>query len=109
MTVNTPRIFSQLMPSNIEIPTVLYTVPVNTRAQVTMFVCNQSSDVEFFRIALVPFGGTLIDARYVAFDSPLAGNGVFSMSGIGLSQGDSIHVRSNFGRLSFTATGLQLS
>jgi len=74
-----------------------------------MFVCNQSNDVEFFRIALVPAGGTLINARFIAWDSPLAGNGVFSVAGIGLNQGDSIWVRSNFGNLSFTATGIQLT
>jgi hypothetical protein len=72
-------------------------------------VCNQNSDIEFFRIALVPSGGTLINARYIAWDSPLAANGLFSASGIGLNQGDSIWVRSNFGNLSFTATGIQLS
>lgn len=109
MSVNTPRIFGQLKPTDTITPTLLYSVAVNTRAQVTLFVCNQSSDIEFFRIALVPSGGTLINARYIAWDSPLAGNGVFSVSGIGLNQGDSIWVRSNFGNLSFTATGLQLS
>ena len=109
MSVNTPRIFGQLKPQDVENPTILYTVPVNTRAQVTLFVCNQSADIEFFRIALVPAGGTIISARYIAWDSPLAGNGVFSVSGIGLNQGDSIWVKSFFGQLSFTATGLQLS
>ncbi len=109
MSVTTPRIFNQLKPQDVESPTSLYIVPVNTRAQVTIFVCNQSADIEFFRIALVPAGGTLIDARYIAWDTPLAGNGMFSVTGIGLNQGDSIHVKSVFGQLSFTATGLQLS
>jgi len=109
MSINTPRIFGQLKPTDTVNPTILYTVSTNTRAQVTMFVCNQEADIEFFRIALVPFGGTLITARYIAFDSPLAGNGVFSVSGIGLNQGDSIWVKSASGNLSFTATGVQLS
>ena len=109
MSLNTPRIFNQLKPTDTEDPTLLYTVITNTRAQVTLFVCNQRSDIEFFRIALVPAGGTLIDARYIAFDTPLAANGMFSATGIGLNQGDSIYVRSNFGQLSFTATGIQLS
>lgn len=113
MSVNTPRIFNQLKPpaplNPSADPTLLYTVSNGTRAQVTMFVCNQSSDIEFFRIALVPAGGTLINARFIAWDSPLASNGIFSVSGIGLNQGDSILVRSSLGNLSFTATGLQLS
>lgn len=74
-----------------------------------MFVCNQTASVEFFRIALVQSGSGLTDARYIAFDSPLAGNGVFSVAGIGLNEGDSIYVRSTSGNLSFTATGIQLS
>jgi len=109
MTTNTPRIFGQLKPTDTVDATPLYTVITNTRAQVTVFVCNQDAGVEFFRIALVPAGGTLISARYIAFDSPLAGNGVFSVSGIGLNAGDAIWVKSASGNLSFTATGVQLS
>jgi hypothetical protein len=109
MSTNTPRIFGQLKPSDTSTAQVLYTVPANTRAQVTVFVCNQNADIEFFRIALVPAGGSLIAARYIAWDSPLAGNGVFSVSGIGLNQGDSIWVKSDQGNLSFTATGIQLT
>lgn len=108
MSLNTPRIFGQTKPAA-GVSTVLYTVVSNTRAQVTLFVCNQDANVEFFRIALVPVGSSLIDARYIAWDSPLTGNGVFSVSGIGLNAGDSIHVQSTNGDLSFTATGIQLS
>ena len=113
MSVSTPKIFGQSKPADTVTPSVLYTVSTNTSAQVTLFVCNQSSDVEFFQIALVPAGGTLTpptgQIRYLAYDSPLAGNGVFSVSGIGVTQGDSIYVKSAYGNLSFTATGIQLS
>ena len=115
MSINTPKIFGQLKPINPPGPPedapmrLLYVVGNNTRAQVTLFVCNQSANVEFFRIALVPAGSTLIDARYIAYDSILAANGVFSVSGIGLDQGDSIYVRSSYSQLSFTATGILLS
>lgn len=108
MSVNTPRIFGQSKPVAVT-DTQLYTVATNTRAQVTLFVCNQSADVEFVRIALVQVGNTLTSARYIAYDSPIGANGVFSVSGIGLNQGDTVWVRSQYGNLSFTATGIQLS
>ena len=109
MSMNTPRIFNQLSPSDTGIMNLLYTVATNTRAQVTLFVCNRDADAEFFRIALVPSGGTLINASYIAYDSILAPHGVFSVSGIGMNVGDAIYVKSARGYLSFTATGIQLS
>lgn len=105
--MNTPKIFGQLKPSNTEDASMLYEVTNNTRAQITVFVCNQSDSVELFRIALVPANTTLIAARYIAYDSPLAANGVFSVSGIGLNAGDAIWVKSQQGALSFTATGIE--
>lgn len=112
MTTNTPRIFGQLKPTDTANMTRLYQVPVNTRAQVTMFVCNQDDVAEYFRIALVPNPGDVLNlttARYIAYDAILAPNGVFSVSGIGLNQGDAIWVKSTYGQLSFTATGIQLT
>jgi hypothetical protein len=109
MTVTTPKIFDQLLPLNTAAPSILYTVPAGRQAQVTLFVCNQSSGVEYFRIALVKFGQTLIDARYIAWDTAITNNGMFSAAGIGLSSGDSIWVKSATGKLSFTATGIEFS
>lgn len=109
MTVNTPRIFAQLKPTDTTNVTVMYTVPTGKKAQVTLFVCNQDSPVEFFRIAVVPVAATVTAARYVAYDTVLTGNGVFSVTGIGLDSGESLWVKSSFGNLSFTATGIEWS
>lgn len=109
MTVTTPRIFGQIKPSDTLNESVLYTVPESRQAQVTMYVCNQGGGTEFFRIALVPSGGLVNSFRYVAFDTPLSGNGIFSVAGIGLNSGDSIWVKSSDGNLSFTATGIEFS
>jgi hypothetical protein len=109
MTINTPRIFGQIKPTDTDQPNLLYTVQLGTRAQVTIFVCNQENIPEFFRIALIPNGQGFAAARYIAWDTPLIGNAVFSVSGIGMNQGDSIWVKSNSGNLSFTATGIELS
>ena len=109
MTITTPRIFGQLLPLNTAAPSILYTAPAGRQAQVTLFVCNQSGSVEYFRIALVQFGQTLINARYIAWDTPITNNGMFSAAGIGLNSGDSIWVKSATGQLSFTATGIEFS
>ena len=108
MTTYTPKIFQQLKPLNVTNVTQMYVVPSGKKAQVTIFVCNQSSAAEFFRIALVPSGGSPTDARFIAWDTPLTGNGVFSVTGIGLDSGESLWVKSSQGALSFTATGLEL-
>lgn len=109
MTVNTPKIFAQLKPTDTTNVTQMYSVPSGRRAQVTIFVCNQSGSAEFFRIALVPSGGTPTTARFIAWDTPLTGNGVFSVTGIGLDSGESLWVKSATGALSFTATGIELT
>jgi hypothetical protein len=115
MTVTTPKIFDQAKPpaSGTEggptTITNLYTVPSGRQAQVTIFVCNQSNNLETFRIAIVQSGATMTEARYLSWDTPIVANGVFSFSGIGLNSGESIKVRSQYGFLSFTATGIELS
>lgn len=109
MANTTPKIFGQLRPVNTVSPSLLYTAPLTKQAQVTLFISNQGGAAEFFRIALVPNGQSVSTARYVAFDTPLIGNGVFALTGIGLDSGDSIFVKSSLGNLSFTATGVEFS
>lgn len=109
MAITTPRIFAQLKPDDIVNESRLFQLNDNTQAQVTLYVCNQGGSVEYMRIALVPANTTLTNPRFIAYDTPLTGNGVFSVSGIGLNEGDSIWVKSNFGNLSFTATGIEFS
>ena len=108
MGTYTPKIFAQLKPTDTTNATQMYSVPTGKQAQVTVFVCNQSGAAEFFRIALVPSGGSPTTARFIAWDTPLTGNGVFSVTGIGLASGESLWVKSALGNLSFTATGIEL-
>lgn len=107
--ITTPKIFNQVKATNPAVTYQLYEVPAGRSAQVTLFVCNQNSAVENVRIALVKSTDTLESARYIAWDTPLVGNGVFSVSGIGLDSLDRIFVKSNLGNLSFTATGIELA
>jgi hypothetical protein len=107
MATTTPKIFGQLKPSNVVSPNLLYIAPAGKQAQITIFISNQGSGQDFFRVALVPNGQSITTARYVAYDTPLIGFGVFAVSGIGLDTGDSIFVKSSSGNLSFTATGIE--
>jgi hypothetical protein len=109
MVTTTPRIFAQLKPTDLLNETRLLLVNEGTQAQVTLYVCNQGNSVEYMRIALVPANSVLATPRYIAYDTQLTGNGVFSVAGIGVSAGDSIWVKSAFGNLSFTATGIEFS
>ena len=111
----TPRIFAQIKPQDLVNSTRLYTVTAAHQAQLTVFVCNQTNALEFFRIAVVPApaAGITISqpdiSNYIAYDTQLIGNGVFAVSGIGLNSGDMIYVKSQFGGISFTATGIEFS
>jgi hypothetical protein len=109
MTTTTPQIFGQLQPTNTASASLLYQAPIYQQAQATVFVCNQTIAPEQFRIALVPRGTTIETANYIAYDTPLIGNGVFALSSIGLNSGDAIWVKSALGNLSFTATGIEFS
>lgn len=104
----TPKIFGQSKPvAGIE--TNLLTVSGGTTAQLNMFVANQGSTIDTFSIQLIPNGLSPDLARYIAFNTPLIGNGVFSVSGISLSQGDQVQVTTGNGNCSITATGLEFT
>lgn len=102
----TPRIFGQSKPVA-DIETNLLTVSTGATAQLNLFVANQSSSIDTFSIQLVPNGDSPDESRFIAYDTPLIGNGVFSVSGISLSSGDQVIVKTNGGNCSITATGLQ--
>lgn len=102
----TPKIFGQAKPIAND-NTALYTVPLNRRAQVTIFVCNQSGGGENFSIQLRREAD--LPSTYISYNTVLTANGVFAFSSIGLDSGESIWVRSVGGNVSFTATGMEFS
>ncbi len=108
MTTTTPRIFGQVKPvANIE--TTLLTVAYTSQAQMSIFIANQSSTIDRFSIEILPFNTSPDFSRYIAYNTPLIGNGVFALSGIALNSGDQIVVSTANGDCSFTATGLEFS
>lgn len=108
MANQTPRIFGQNKPDAL-INTNLFTVSMGSQAQISIFIANQDSDYDRFTIALVPYSQSQQPENYLAFATPLSGNGVLAFSGIYLNEGDAVYVSSEFGNCSFTATGIDFS
>jgi len=102
----TPRIFGQAKPLA-SIDTTLFIVAANTQAQFTIYVCNQTPDMDKINIGLVPFGQNENSASYIAYQTAVIGNSVLSFSGLFLSSGDQVQVFSTNGTTSFVATGLE--
>jgi len=108
----TPRIFGQIKPGpSPQENEVLYQVPLNTKAQITLFVCNQSENsADQFRIQLIrpaPFPNDA--STFIAYNTLLINNGVFAFSSIGINEGDTVAVGSVGGHCSFTLTGIEFT
>ena len=87
--------------------TDLYTVPAGRRANVKVWVANQST-AETWRLSIAPLGAADAVTQYVVFDELLAAAGAAGCSdersGIRLRATDVIRVYSGNGFASFTAT-----
>ena len=103
-----PRIFGQTKPVA-GIDTNLLTVNLSSTAQLNLFVANQSTSIDRFSIEVIPYEDSPDPARFIAYNTPLLGNGVFSVAGIGLSGGDSVVVSTQGGNCSITGTGLEFT
>lgn len=108
MASTAPKLLGQKKPAaNVE--TNLFTVAGGHQVQFSIFVCNQSAVLDRFTVALIPDGGTLSTANYIAYQTPIIGNGVFSASGLYLGSGDMVEVTSGGGNVSITATGIDIT
>jgi hypothetical protein len=105
---DTPQIFGQQMPPA-EITTNLLTVANNSEAVVNIFVANQSTEFEYFNIAVVPFNSSEQPQNFIAYNSALIGGGIVNFAQIYLNSGDRILVSTANGYASFTATGVLYS
>lgn len=111
MSTTIPSILGQTRPSA-NIDTNLFTVGITEQAQFSLFVCNLSPQVDYFTIALVPNGAPILPENagtYIAYNTPLIGNGVFAASGLYLNSGDQVRVTSANGNCSVTATGVVIT
>lgn len=91
--------------------TALYTVPSATSAVVsTVNVCNRSSSVRTFRIAVRPAGAALENKHYLAYGTAVAANDSLSITiGVSLAATDVLEVYASSTDLSFTAFGAEIT
>lgn len=108
MANTTPRLLGQNKP-DAGVNTNLFTVTSGNQVQFSLFVCNQDSEIDRFTVSLVPSGEPETVNTYIAYRTPLIGNGVFAASGLYLNSGDMVMVESELGQVSFTATGIEIT
>jgi hypothetical protein len=108
MAYTTPRLLGQNKPDAL-VNTNLFTVTTGNQVQFSLFVCNQDSEIDRFTVALIPAGEPETLNTYIAYRTPLIGNGVFAASGLYLNSGDQVVVESENGYISFTATGIEIA
>lgn len=89
----------------------LYTVPAATQAVVsTISVCNRVATPQSFRIMVRPGGASLVDAHYIVYDAPIAGNDtLFLTVGLTLAATDRIDVRADTADMAFNAYGSEIT
>lgn len=91
--------------------TTLYTVPSATEAVIsTIAVCNRDATATTFRIAIRPDGASIANQHYVAYDVPLDGNALVTLTlGITINASDVVTVRAASANVSFNAFGSEIS
>lgn len=106
----TYKVLGQLNPAATTAGT-LYTVPAATSTVVsTINVCNISSVVGTFRIAIRPAGSTLANQHYLIYDTTLNGNDSISFTlGVTLAATDVITVYASSANFVFSAFGSEIS
>jgi hypothetical protein len=88
--------------------TTLYTCPDNTFAVVTVSMCNRAATSSQIRISVSDLA-TPADSEYIEYDATVLSKGVLERTGIVLSAGQKIVVRSNGSGTSAVAYGIETS
>jgi hypothetical protein len=88
-------------------PTTLYTVPAGKSSIISdIVICNRSTSLVSYRLAVRPAGATLADVHYLLYDVMLTANSSdFVLAGITVTATDVITVYASANTLSFTAFG----
>lgn len=106
----TYKIIAQSNPSATS-ATTIYTVGNATQAVIsTVTIANLSATATTFRIAAIPSGGTLTNARYIGYDLALPANDtVFLTLGVTLGAGDSLQVYAGSANVCFNVFGSEIA
>lgn len=104
------RVLGQVNPASTT-NTTLYTVPSATSAVAsTLSICNQSTTLATYRVAVRPAGATLAAQHYLAFDAGVAGgDAVLLTLGITLAATDVVTVFASSANLSFSLFGSEIT
>jgi hypothetical protein len=91
--------------------TTLYTVPSETSAVIsTINVCNRTTTIDTFRIAIRPAGATLATSHYIAYDTTVPGGDSINITaGISVAATDVVTVYAGTANLTFTAFGAEIT
>lgn len=88
--------------------TLVYTCPADTFTVATLSLCNRNGSSVRIRVAL-GVNATPGDAEFIEYDSELTGNSVIERTGIVLSAGQTVIVRSNTINVSAVLVGIETS
>ena len=84
----------------------LFTVPIGSTAEFSIFITNQDVAYDGYTISLVPYGQSISVSTQLAYNTQLRGQTSTAFSGLYLNSGDSVIVSSSLGTCSFLATGI---
>lgn len=100
---------SRLAGNNVTAATdvTLYTCPTNQRASISVSLCNRGAAPVKVRLALVASGGSVSTTDYIEYDTPIEANGALERSGIILSSGQFVVVRTDIATVSAVVWGVE--
>jgi hypothetical protein len=101
------KVLGQLNPTSGSLQT-LYTAPREAVIS-TLAVCNVSSSVTTFRVAVRPGGEAIANKHYVSYDTSINGNDTVLMTiGMTLSGSDAVSVLAGSTGLAFNLFGTEI-
>jgi hypothetical protein len=86
--------------------TTVYTCPPDTFAVVTVSVCNRAATASTIQIAISSLATPTV-AEYIEFDTSLSAKGVIERTGLVLSAGQLLVVRSSAATVNAVAYGIE--
>lgn len=87
--------------------TDVYTVPSNTSASLSIFVCNQGVFADTIRVAVAIQGEANHPKQYLEYNRVLEANSSYTLNGIYLRAGDVLRVWASVTDISFNVMGTE--
>jgi hypothetical protein len=89
--------------------TTVYTCPASTQAQLSLFICNQTTSSDTVRVAIIPSGGTIATTDYLLYDAAITADTPITIDKICLPAGAFIQVYTTNARCSFVPSGIEIT